>query len=259
MAEDFFKELSQLMLSDADISEHRHDLNELVQFFKNREPYENDLYLMTCVRKGMPIEAFRDADAFFVPEDFNTKELPEKFMEEAYDFCRSGYTKWHGRVMLPVKDVKGDVMGFTGWDPTVKPKYLDSENYGYVAKRSTLLGMENLPKYYSDGYVVIVEGPMCMLWLRSHGVNCMSSLGSHLTSYVVQILKRFGSKCLVIADADEAGDKFKKQVRRELPDAICKQCLIANDIDDARKIKEDIHLDVLSIFENEFNAMEYFY
>jgi DNA primase len=117
--------------------------------------------------------------------------------------------------------------------------------------------MQFLPKYY-DEYVIITEGVMCMIWLLSKGFNAMSSLGSHLTEYVAEILKRFGDKVIIIADADEAGNKYINQVKRDLPKARVFQSKVAKDIDDSRQVVPDLETDIRNIVTKRFYIPKYF-
>ena len=64
----------------------------------------------------------------------------------------------------------------------------------------------------------------------------MASLGSYLTPYMVVVLKRFGRRCIVIPDSDEAGNKYRHQVQMALPMARCVQSCVAKDIDDSRQV-----------------------
>lgn len=196
-------------------------------------------------------------NGFMIDEDIEPFEVPDEHKVFSLGLFNNGYCTYAGRFVFPVYDVRGNPMGFVGWEKGVKPKYLDSETYGYKAKETTLFGMQFLPKYY-DEYVIITEGIMCMIWLLSKGFNSMASLGSHLSPYVIEILSRFGDKCIIIADADEAGNKFINQVKFSLPKARCYQSTVAKDVDDSRQVKDDLAEDIEKIIKGRFYKPKYF-
>ena len=170
--------------------------------------------------RQLPESCIKDLDAVFILEDQDIDELPDWLIAEPMGMLKRGHLTYAGRVVFPVKSPKGEIMGFIGWEPFDKPKYLDSDNYGYKAKVSTFFGMENLPEYYTDDKpIFITEGLMCTAWLRANGFHAMASLGSVLSKYCINILKRFGNRCYIVPDNDEAGLNFLNQVRYALPQA----------------------------------------
>ena len=146
----------------------------------------------------------------------------------------------------------GDVAGFVGYDKFEKPKYLDSVSYGYKAKRTMLYGMENLPKYYDDGYCFFTEGPMCALWLRQEGFNALSTLGSYTSPYVNEIINRFGPMGIMVPDTDLSGNKWKKNLRYAGVKAQIWQMLQAKDTDDARQLNPEIKEEIILKLKNPF-------
>lgn len=128
-------------------------------------------------------------------------------------------------------------MGFVGYDKFEEPKYLDSKNHGYKAKSTTFFGMEKLPEYYKSDHIIIVEGIVCMAWLRQERFNAVASLGSYLNPYASRIFRRFGNKAIFIPDGDEAGAKYAKSVKFELPQARVLRPITDKDVDDTRNGK----------------------
>ena len=201
--------------------------------------------------RKLPLSIYDEHKVFFVDDELRCEDLPEQFRADALGFCKGPYVAYAGRLVYPVMDVRGNVMGFCGWDKFDKPKYLDSRNHGYKAKFTTFYGMEKLPEYYNNNKpVYVVEGIVCCLYLRSKGFQAIAILGSSLTKYVIQILKRMESRLIIIPDNDGfgkageeldtelSGENFVKQAKRYLPKARVIQSCVAKDVDDSRLFED---------------------
>lgn len=229
----------ELYVNEYSVEEVREDLANIVRFFQAQDYHKHAMKLFIEQFRELPIEVAKTSDAFCVDEDMPISQFPEWMLQEPLGFVKKNWVPMWGRCVFPVKDVYGNVMGFCGWDPFVEPKYLDSKNYGYKAKATTLYGMEMLPEYYtSKKPVFITEGLMCTLYLRSQGFQAMASLGSYLTPYVIRILSRFGNRLIMVPDFDDTGDKYVSQIKRQLPKAMIIQCTKGKDIEGLRKLEE---------------------
>lgn len=242
------RELQLLTEREYSVEETRKDLNRLTNWFCNQPEQEHYLKVAIQNTRKLPVSIAKQQKVFFVNDEMTPSWIPEEFRVESMGFVKGNHVVFAGRLVYPVMDVKGDVMGFCGWDKVNLPKYLDSKNQGYKAKQDNFYGMECLPEYYRNNKpVYLVEGIVCCLYLRSKGFQAFAALGSHLTPYTVEILKRFGNRLIVIPDNDtigklitvinqvhSAGDNFVKQIKRELPKARVFQSVIAKDVDDTR-------------------------
>ena len=222
------------------IEDTRQDLDRVVKYFRSLPYHEHAMQLSVVDYRKLPMSVADDADCFWIDEELLIGELPEWIRVDSLGIVKKNkYMPMFGRLIYPVKDVKGDVMGFCGWDPFVTPKYLDSKNYGYKAKLTTVYGMEKLPEYYSSTKPIFVtEGIVDALYLRWKGYCSLALLGSHMTPYVTQILKRFGNRLIMIPDNDEAGTSLVQQVKRTLPKSIIIQSRYGKDIDGCRKLND---------------------
>lgn len=218
----------------------RTDLDKIPEFFKSMPYHKDAMEAFLINTRNMPRSVIEDSGAFFIDENIEKLDLPEWMRSESLGIVHKGYIPLFGRCVFPVKDPRGHVMGFVGWDPTTTPKYLDSYNYGYKAKATTFFGMENILSYYeSKEPVYIVEGLMCSLWLRSKGFQSLASLGSHLTPYCVTIAKRFGNRLVMIPDNDEAGESYLRQCYFQLPKAFKIMVKDGKDVDGCRRDHEE--------------------
>lgn len=236
MNANYFAQLQMLSLTANDsVAECRLKLDSIARIFQQRPEQEDWLKVFSIIRNGLPVQALKEAGAFAVNYYDTPALLPEDLRHDSLGFVSHDYLVYRGRFVYPVKDTKGHVAGWCGYDAYETPKYLDSTNYGYSAKASLFYGAEKLPEYYrSSRTVFVVEGIVCCLWLRSQGFQALAALGSNLSPYMVSILRRLGTRCVVIPDSDEAGNKFRRQVRYSLPKARCVQSKIAKDVDDSR-------------------------
>lgn len=232
----------EYFVDEYQIEDVRADLKRIVEYFKSKDYHNHAMKLFIEDYRKLPLSIAEEADAFCVDEELNVNDFPEWMKSEPLGFVKGKHCPMSGRCVFPIKDVLDNVMGFVGWDPFVEPKYLDSKNYGYKAKNASLYGMEKLQEYYnSNKPVIITEGLMCTLYLRSKEFCALASLGSHLTPYVIQILKRFSNRLIVIPDLDDAGEKYVKQIKRDLPNAKIYQVKYGKDIDGCRKFNDGIY------------------
>lgn len=222
------------------IDDLRQELNGLVEFFKNREQYLEEVTIFAEMVRNLKVETLLDCDSFMVQDDFLLGELPENFQHDSLGFCKGDYCLFQGRYVYPVKDIHGNVMGFCGYDKFSEVKYLDSKNFGYQAKTYSLWGMEKLPVYYNnDEPVYFVEGIVCALYLRQCGLQALAMLGSNASPYVIEIIRRFGSRAVVICDSDEAGTKCRNYLQSKIRGLRCIQSCIAKDVDDSREVNPE--------------------
>jgi DNA primase len=118
------------------------------------------------------------------------------------------YDRFRNRVIFPVFDVKGKVIGFGGrvLDDS-KPKYLNSPETMIFQKGINLYGLNFAVKNgLKEDYIIIVEGYMDLIALHQSGItNVAASLGTALTVNQARLLKRYVSKVIISYDADLAG------------------------------------------------------
>ena len=118
------------------------------------------------------------------------------------------YDRFRNRVMFPVFDYQGRVIGFGGrvLDDS-KPKYLNSPETLVFQKGTNLYGLNFALKHnLNERYFIIVEGYMDLISLHQYGItNVVASLGTALTINQARLLKRYADKVIISYDADMAG------------------------------------------------------
>ncbi len=118
------------------------------------------------------------------------------------------YDRFRNRLMFPIFDVRGNVIGFGGRvldDST--PKYLNSNETLIFNKRKNLFGM-NFAKKTKQPFMILVEGNIDVVALHQYGFdNAVASLGTSLTEDQVTLLSRYTEQVVLTYDSDEAGQR----------------------------------------------------
>lgn len=122
----------------------------------------------------------------------------------------SHYDRFRGRVMFPIRNVKGQIIAFGGRAlGDMHPKYLNSPQTLLFDKSSVLYGMDLArDAIRQQDAVVIVEGYVDVIALHQHGFqNVVAPLGTALTAEHVQAIKKLTKHIYLALDADSAGIK----------------------------------------------------
>ena len=118
------------------------------------------------------------------------------------------FDRFRDRLMFPIIDVRGNVIGFGG--RIIKKddnaaKYLNSPETMIFNKRKNLFGM-NLAKKSKQGYLILVEGNIDVVALHQYGFdNAVASLGTSLTEEQAALMTRYTDQIVLIYDGDKAG------------------------------------------------------
>jgi DNA primase len=138
--------------------------------------------------------------------------------EDAQDEKR--YDRFRDRVMFPIRNVKGETIGFGGrvlGDGT--PKYLNSPETPVFSKGRELYGLfEARHALRESGYVLVTEGYMDVVALAQLGFpHAVATLGTACTTDHVQKLFRFTDNVVFSFDGDAAG---RRAARKALDGAL---------------------------------------
>lgn len=119
------------------------------------------------------------------------------------------YDRFRNRVMFPIFDYRGNVIGFGGrvLDDSL-PKYLNSPDTLLFNKRFNLYGLNYAKKSIVNDSLILVEGYMDLISLYEHGIeNVVATLGTALTNDQGRLIKRYASTAIISYDSDDAGIK----------------------------------------------------
>ena len=130
------------------------------------------------------------------------------------------YDRFRDRIMFPIRNVKGECIGFGGrvlGDGS--PKYLNSPETPVFSKGRELYGLfEARNALREHGYVLVTEGYMDVVALAQLGyTNAVATLGTACTADHVQKLFRFTDSVIFSFDGDEAG---RRAARKALDGAL---------------------------------------
>ena len=117
------------------------------------------------------------------------------------------YDKFRNRVIFPLIDIRGNVVGFAGrtLDPEGKPKYINSGETLIFQKRKFLYAM-NIVKKSKQGRIILCEGPLDVIACHQFGFDCaVASQGTALTEEQVNIISKYVDQVVMTYDSDQAG------------------------------------------------------
>ncbi len=120
------------------------------------------------------------------------------------------YDRFRNRVMFPILDARGNVIGFGGRVIGAgEPKYLNSPETPLFEKGRELYGLYQARRAIRDAnQVVVVEGYMDVVALAQHGVeNAVATLGTATTPFHVAKLLKLADNVVFCFDGDAAGRK----------------------------------------------------
>lgn len=131
------------------------------------------------------------------------------------------YDRFRGRIMFPIRDKRGRVIGFGGRVlGDEKPKYLNSPETRIYHKGQELYGLYEAKQANKNlERLVVVEGYMDVVALAQHGVDyAVASLGTSTTSEQLQTLFRTVKEVICCYDGDRAGrDAAWRAMENALP------------------------------------------
>src|SRR6185436_6388878 len=120
------------------------------------------------------------------------------------------YDRFRDRVMFPILDARGNVIGFGGRVlGKGEPKYLNSPETPLFEKGRELYGLYQARRAIRDAnQVIVVEGYMDVVALAQHGVeNAVATLGTATTPFHVAKLLKLADNVVFCFDGAEAGQR----------------------------------------------------
>ena len=122
------------------------------------------------------------------------------------------YDTFRSRLMFPVIDVRGNVIGFSGRIiGDGEPKYMNSPETLVFNKSRDLFAL-NLAKKSKSGYIILSEGNIDVVSLHQAGFDsAVASLGTSLTPEQARIISRYTNEVIIAYDNDGAGIKASQR------------------------------------------------
>lgn len=127
---------------------------------------------------------------------------------------RGYYDRFRDRVMFPIRDIQGRIVGFGGRilpssqvsDPG--PKYYNSSETPLFSKSDQLYGID-LARHAAakTGYLAVVEGYTDVLMAHQHGIGqVVATMGTALNARHIKKLRGVAQRVVLVFDADEGGE-----------------------------------------------------
>lgn len=128
--------------------------------------------------------------------------------------------KYYNRIMFPLFDLEGKVVGFSGriYDEENPSKYINTSETE-IFKKGELIYNYHKAKIEArkKGYVIVVEGFMDVIRCYSIGIyNVVAMMGTAVTKFQANLLKRIAKEIILCFDGDAAGEKATYSCINEL-------------------------------------------
>lgn len=121
------------------------------------------------------------------------------------------YDIFRNRIMFPLKDSLGNVVGFSGriYNGEKDSKYINSKESVIFKKGKTLYNYKNASKEAKERkQIIIVEGFMDVIRLYTIGIkNVVATMGTAITKDHVSLIMKLSKNVVLLFDGDKAGEK----------------------------------------------------
>ncbi len=161
-------------------------------------------------RIGYVRDEWRSISDFLKSKGFTNEEIERAGITKSDG--KNTYDRFRGRIMFPIFDSAGRVIGYSGrilHDDGQSAKYLNSPQTELFDKSKILYGYDKAKQSIRKfDFSILVEGQMDLLMSHQAGfTNTVASSGTALTNNHLAILKRISEKIIMSFDSDNAGAK----------------------------------------------------
>ena len=167
-------------------------------------------YILTTFGVGFAPDTWDSLTNAMRAKGYTEEELKESGLVTVSQKNGRIFDRFRGRLMFPIIDVRGNVIGFGGRiikNDEDTAKYLNSPETLIFNKRKNLFGL-NLAKKTKMPYFILVEGNIDVVALHQYGFdNAVASLGTSLTEDQAALLSRYTEQVVLIYDGDAAGQR----------------------------------------------------
>ena len=165
--------------------------------------------VITRFQLGYALDSWDAALTYLTERGYSVADLEAAGLLVQRDDKTGHFDRFRGRLMIPIRDVQGRVIGFgaRALAEAQQPKYLNSPQTPLFDKSRLLFGLDAAKQAIRAADVaVIVEGYMDVLAAHQYNqANVVASMGTALTEAQLRQLKRYSSHIVLALDADEAG------------------------------------------------------
>ena len=167
-------------------------------------------YILTTFGVGFAPDSWDGLVKAMRAKGYTDQELKDSGLVTVSQKNGNLFDRFRGRLMFPIIDVRGNIIGFGGRiidNNKDTAKYLNSPETLIFNKRKNLFGL-NLAKKTKHPYFILVEGNIDVVALHQYGFdNAVASLGTSLTDEQAALLSRYTEQVVLIYDGDTAGQR----------------------------------------------------
>ncbi|PJE58289.1 MAG: DNA primase [Candidatus Portnoybacteria bacterium CG10_big_fil_rev_8_21_14_0_10_36_7] len=227
-------------------------------------------------KRGVKKKTIEDWQLGFAPDSFEA--LTDYLAEKNYllaDIEKTGlivhkdgtnnyFDRFRNRIMFPITDHNGQVVGFSGrifGEDKDTAKYINSPQTLIYDKSRILFGLGKAKVAIRQaGYCVVVEGNMDTLMSQQAGIkNCVASSGTAMTQYQLKILKRYTENLVLAFDMDIAGETATRRgIDSALNEGFNIKIVRISEKDPADLIKDDPKLWIEALKDTK-NIIQYYF
>lgn len=256
-----------------------YEINQVAQKF-----YEHFLFnsqtgkeaLEYLYKRGLNLETIKMFGIGLAPKNHTT--LTKVLTDKGYSLTDASdiglirvnndgyYDTFYHRIMFPIFDEEGRVLGFSGrifYEAPDQPKYVNTEETPIYKKGEMLYNLNNaIPNIRKSGRVILCEGQMDVISLFNAGVKeVVCSLGTALTIEQSQLLGKYTKNVIICYDGDGAGIKATGKAFNVLRGFNAHSVTLPNKMDPDEYIKangKDEFLNYLKNNQKDVYAFAYF-
>ena len=215
-------------------------------------------------------------DKFRIGLSLNDRQMLIKFLTnnnyEKNDMLKTGlildnnngtYDSYKSRIMFPLDDFKGKIVGFSGriYDTDDNSKYINTTETEIFKKGETLYNYNSVKDIVrKKGSVIIMEGFMDVISAYSIGIdNVIATMGTAITAYQANAISKMAKEIILCFDGDAAGLKATNACVRELAKLNIKPKVIRleDNMDPDEFIKKYGKDEFLKKIENAISSIEF--
>ena len=161
-------------------------------------------------RLGYSLDRWDDLLQWGRPQNYSAEILEQAGLAITRENGAGHYDRFRGRLMFPITDEQGRVIGFSGrviQGDDKSAKYINSPETILFHKSRVIYGLDKARRAMLDaGRVLICEGQLDLIACHAAGINhIVAPQGTALTPDHIHILKRYVDEILLCFDSDNAG------------------------------------------------------
>jgi DNA primase len=211
------------------------DINEAAANFYHQillHPKAGKQALAYLKNRGLNLQIIRDFQIGFAPNQWEAtfhaltikKNFKPEEIERAGLIIRSTktqskspyYDRFRNRIMFPIRNIAGTVIGFSGRTLESDPKsakYINTPETPIFNKSRTLFGLDRARQAIrKEDLAILVEGQMDVVSAHQAGfINIVATSGTALTPDHLEILKKYTENIAFAFDTDRAGEAAAKR------------------------------------------------